>query len=47
MKTDQNSNMQGTLNKRISMKKRRNAKRALLALNLVHREQPWYGCADR
>ena len=35
MKTDQNSNMQGTLNKRISMKKRRNAKRALLALNLV------------
>ena len=35
MKTDQNSNMQGTLDKRISMKKRRNAKRALLALNLV------------
>ena len=35
MKTDQNSNIQGTLNKRRNIKKRKNAKRALLALNLV------------
>ena len=35
MKTDQNNNMQGTLTKRRNMKKRKNAKRVLLALNLV------------